>query len=125
MTATLNDEVADLRRTNAELQERLDERTAERDDAEAQRTTISEVLEVINASPGEPTPVFDAILRKAHDLCGAELGVLLTYDGDCYWPLAAHGTSARFLEHIRERASVRALTILSRECCEVHALSRS
>src|SRR5438045_3803447 len=63
---------------------------------------MAEVLGIINSSPGDPAPVFDIILKKAHDLCGAEVGVLLSYDGQCYWPLAAQHTSGRFLEHIRE-----------------------
>src|SRR5258708_6645342 len=109
MTATLDDEVAELRRANAELQRRLDERTAEfqtrtaeRDEGEAEKAAMAEILSVINASSGDVAPVFDAILQKAHDLCGAETGVLLSYDGECYWPLAAHGTSARFTERARQ-----------------------
>ena len=53
MTATLEDEVADLQRTNAELQRRLEEALAERDEALEQRTATAEVLGVINSSPGE------------------------------------------------------------------------
>jgi GAF domain-containing protein len=95
MPTKLDHDVADLKR-------QLDEALAERGEAEARQAALAEVLAAINASRGQLTPVFDAILKKAHDLCGAELGVLLRYDGECYWPLAAHGTSARFLEHIRE-----------------------
>src|SRR6266700_6597721 len=91
MTATVDNAVADLQRANAELRRQLDERTAERDEALDQRTATAEVLQVINSSPGDLAPLFDAILERARIACGAPHGDLWTCHGDVLQLAATHG----------------------------------
>jgi len=102
MSATPDSTLADPQQIIADLQRQLAECTADRKEGLQREAATAEILQVINSSPGDLAPVFDVILHKAHSLCGAELGSLVTYDGEQFRALTTLGYPEEYAAVLRQ-----------------------
>ena len=143
MSPTPNSSLAYSEQFVADLQRQLAECRAERDEALQRETATTEVLQVINSSPGDLAPVFDTILDQATRLCDAAFGVVWTYDRAAkrYRPGWVHRVPAALAEflagdyraapsgvlnvvgdasfvHILDEAEVQAIARVSASCAE-------
>jgi two-component system NtrC family sensor kinase len=91
------------RASAANLQQQLDRRTRERDEALAREAATAEVLQVISSSTGELERVFEAILENATRICDAKFGVLHRYDGNLFRVAAVRNVPEALLEFYQRR----------------------
>src|SRR5262249_17738135 len=90
---------------NARLLNELRQRTDDLSEALEQQTATSEVLRVISSSPGELTPVFDAMRANATKLCEAKFSNLTLWEGDCFRAVAVYGETT-FTERRRQQPKI-------------------
>ena len=93
---------AALKASYAELEGKVEARTAELSEALDYQTAISAVLRVISQSPTDVAPVFEAILDSASRLFDSPVAAVLRYDGQLVhlvatrnWPAAAIADAQR------------------------------
>ena len=91
----------------ADLQEKLDTRTRQLNEAIERENATAEVLRIVSSSPSDLQPVFDAILGNATRLCEAKFGVLSLAEGDTLRVVALHGAPPAYAEERRRQPLIR------------------
>jgi GAF domain-containing protein len=90
---------------NTRLLNELRQRTTDLSEALEQQTATSEILKIISSSPGELSPVFNAILEDAARICEARFGNVFIYERDKFQLVAQHNPPSAYVEWVRGRWS--------------------
>jgi GAF domain-containing protein len=96
-----NDMGARLQESYADLEKKVETRTAELTESLEQQTATAEVLKVISSSPGHLEPVFNAMLENATRICEAKYGVMFKFAGGAFHVDALLGVPPALAENLR------------------------
>src|SRR5882762_8550579 len=91
-----NDMGSRLQESYADLENKVEVRTAELSESLEQQTATSEVLQVISSTPGDLEPVFRSMLENATRVCGANFGVMNLWDGENFNTIANYNVPPEF-----------------------------
>src|SRR5215470_12662919 len=136
MTARLDTAAGDPQQTIAELQRQLDEcrtelaaRNSEFGERIEHQSATIDVLKAMSASPGDPQPVFDLIVRRATELCNGLGTIVFEFDGGLVHYRASYFTETFVtVEHVAyaaafpcapTRGSISCRAILDREIVHI------
>lgn len=93
-----NDMGARLQESYADLEKKVERRTAELLESLQQQTATSEVLESISSSGGELKPVFQKMLENATRICGANFGTMTLYEEGGFRTVALYNAPQDYID---------------------------
>ena len=94
-----NDMGSRLQESYADLENKVELRTAELSESLEQQTATSEVLETISSSAGELEPVFSKMLENATRICDANFGTINLYEGAGFLTVALYNAPGGLFGH--------------------------
>ena len=111
--------------STADLQEQLDRRTRERDEALEQLAATSDVLQVISRSAFDLKSVLQTLVESAARLCKADKAAITRQIGGEFFFSEVYGFSPEFIEYVRtipvkpERGTVTGVALLEGQVVHV------
>jgi hypothetical protein len=96
-----NDMGARLQESYADLEKKVESRTAELSESLQFQTATADVLRVISRSPNSLQPVLDVIVDTSRHLCGTETTTVFLLSDGKFRIAAASGTMPEYLDFLR------------------------
>ena len=105
LAGRFNTMTSQLRESYADLERKVQDRTAELRETLEQQTATANILRVISGSPTDVMPVFEAIVKAATELGEAETASFYRYDGERIHYVTSHGTTPEWIEQAKAKGS--------------------